>query len=145
MRLKSEVIHISSYNSRSARILPCFASRLRTSLASFAITYYYINIQKASVPYAYFLMHQYQRDTFLCRNRNGYSPPLSPAKLHTVLSIHLSFLFCHVSQFRYLSNINLLWTRLTMITVHTLVCELSHQTFLYFAKILFFLTCCQIC
>ena len=38
VRLKSEVIHISSYNSRSARILPCFGSRLRTSLASFAIT-----------------------------------------------------------------------------------------------------------
>ena len=41
MRLKYPVIHFSFQNSCYVRILPCFGSRLRTSTASFAITYYF--------------------------------------------------------------------------------------------------------
>ena len=39
MRLKCPIIHFSFQKSCSSRILPCFGSRLRTSTASFAITY----------------------------------------------------------------------------------------------------------
>ena len=39
MRLTCAIIHFSFHKSCSSRILPCFGSRLRTSTASFAITY----------------------------------------------------------------------------------------------------------
>ena len=44
MRLKCPIIHFSFQNSCSARILPCFSSRLQTSIASFAITQLYNKI-----------------------------------------------------------------------------------------------------
>ena len=46
MRLKCPVIYISFQNSCFARIHPCFGSELRTSLASFAITYQELDEKK---------------------------------------------------------------------------------------------------
>lgn len=43
MRLQCLVIRFSFQDSCSARILPCFGSKLRTNLASFAITYIIIS------------------------------------------------------------------------------------------------------